>query len=163
MARGASPARGPPTVRGASKSRSEEGLAVSTLEQRLAAIKYVHESEGQASPTGHPQVSQVMQGIRNDDGRQEALPRTEAAPLVSSDLKQALGVLPGSGASPPQSETAKRARWLRGRRDRALLLVGFVTALRPRELTQVEKKHVARGVKGPKEGLIIYVPRSKAD
>ena len=104
-----------------------------------------------------------MQGIRNDTGRQEALPRVEAAPLVSSDLKQALEVLPGGGPAPPQSETAEHARWLRGRRDRALLLLGFATALRPRELVSIEKKHVARGAKGKSEGLIIHIPRSKAD
>jgi integrase len=156
-------ARARPTARGASAGRSDEGLAASTLEQRLAAIKYYHESEGRASPTDHPQVSRVMQGIRNDTGRQEALPRVEAAPLVSSDLRQALEVLPGGGPAPPQSETAEHARWLRGRRDRALLLLGFATALRPRELVSIEKKHVARGAKGKSEGLIIHIPRSKAD
>jgi integrase len=156
-------ARARPTGRGAPEERSEEGLATSTLKQRLAGIKHVHESSGHPSPTTHPQVSQVMQGIRNDTGRQEALPKTEAAPLVSSDLKQALQVLPGSGAQPPRSETAKRARWLRGLRDRALLLLGFATALRPRELTQVEKQHVTREVKGSNEGLIVHIPRSKAD
>ena len=156
-------ARARPTARGASKDRSSEGLAASTLEQRLAAIKYYHESEGRASPTDHPQVSRVMQGIRNDTGRQEALPRVEAAPLVSSDLRQALEVLPGEGAAPPQSETAAYAKWLRGRRDRALMLLGFATALRPRELVSIEKKHVARGVNGKKEGLIVHIPRSKAD
>jgi integrase len=160
-------ARARPTARGAPQNRSDEGLASSTLEQRLAAIKYYHESEGRASPTDHPQVSRVMQGIRNDTGRQEALPRVEAAPLVSSDLRQALEVLPGGGPAPPQSETAEHARWLRGRRDRALLLLGFATALRPRELVSIEKKHVARGATdrqvGKSEGLIIHIPRSKAD
>ena len=156
-------ARARPTGRGAPQDRSDEGLAASTLEQRLAAIKYYHELGGLASPTDHPQVSRVMQGIRNDSERQEALPRVEAAPLVSSDLKQALEVLPGGGPAPPQSETAAYAKWLRGRRDRALLLLGFATALRPRELVSIEKKHVARGVNGKKEGLIVHIPRSKAD
>ena len=128
------------------------------LEQRLAAIKYYHKSGGLASPTGHPQVAWVMQGIRNDTGCQEALPRTEAAPLVSSDLRQALEVLPGNGNAPPQSETVAYARWLRGRRDRALMLLGFATALRPRELTSTQKKHVARGAKGKSEGLIVHIP-----
>ena len=59
-----------------------------------------------------------------------------------SDLKQALEVLPGGGPAPPQSETAGYARWLRGRRDRALLLLGFATALRPRELISTQKKGV---------------------
>jgi len=172
LAVAANRARARPTARGAPAERSSEGLAASTLEQRLAAIKYYHESEGLASPTGHPQVSRVMQGIRNDTGRQEALPKTEAAPLVSSDLKQALEVLPGNGNVPPQSETAAYAKWLRGRRDRALLLLGFATALRPRELVSIEKKHVARGAtdrqvgsKGSPtmEGLIVHIPRSKAD
>lgn len=166
-------ARARPTGRGVPKDRSGEGLAASTLEQRLAAIKHHHESEGHASPTTHPQVSQVMQGIRNDEERQEALPKTEAAPLVSSDLKQVLEVLPGIGGAPPQSKTARRAKWLRGRRDRALLLLGFATALRPRELTQVKKNHVARVTRGSKgtpvkeglaeEGLIVHIPRSKSD
>ena len=92
--------RARPTARGASADRSDEGLAASTLEQRLAAIKCYHESEGRASPTDHLQVSCVMQGIRNDSDRREALPRVEAAPLVSSDLRQALEVLPGEGTTP---------------------------------------------------------------
>ena len=92
--------RARPTARGASADRSDEGLAASTLEQRLAAIKCYHESEGRASPTDHLQVSGVMQGIRNDSDRREALPRVEAAPLVSSDLRQALEVLPGEGTTP---------------------------------------------------------------
>jgi integrase len=165
-------ARARPTGRGAPKNRSDEGLAASTLKQRLAGIKYVHEAEGYASPTGHPQVARVMQGIRNDTQRQEALPRTEAAPLVSSDLKQALGTLPGGGPAPPQEETAERARWLRGLRNRALMLLGFATALRPRELVSIEKKHVARGAADRQvgsqgspttEGLVVHIPRSKAD
>jgi integrase len=44
-----------------------------------------------------------------------------------------------------------------------LLLLGFATALRPRELVSIEKKHVARGAKGKSEGLIVRIPRSKAD
>ena len=82
---------------------------------------------------------------------------------MSSDLKQALEVLPGEGAAPPQSETVAYAKWLRGRRDRALMLLGFATALRPRELVSIEKKHVARGAKGKSEGIIVHIPRLKAD
>ncbi|MCS3679246.1 integrase [Salinibacter ruber] len=156
-------ARSRPTARGAPKGRSSEGLAVSTLEQRLAAIKHYHESGGHASPTDHPQVSHVIRGIRNDEGRQEDIPRMEAAPLVSGGLKQALEVLPGGGPAPPQSETAEHARWLRGLRDRALLLLGFATALRPRELVSIERRHVAQENHGSKEGLIVHIPRSKTD
>ena len=161
------PARGPP---GGAPRRSAPARAW-TPRPSSSASPASSTSTSRAdvpSPTTHPQVSQVMQGIRNDTGRQEALPKTEAAPLVSSDLKQALQVLPGSGAQPPRSETAKRARWLRGLRDRALLLLGFATALRPRELVSIEKKHVAREASGTKggpaaEGLIVHIPRSKAD
>lgn len=152
-------ARARPTKRGASKARKDKGLAVSTLEQRLAAIKYVHESRGYRSPTGHAQVGQVLQGIRNDSARQAELPRIEAEPLVSSDLRAIFDVLPGTGAAPPKTETSTYSTWLRGLRDRALLLVGFASSLRPRELVSIHHTHVQR----EPDGLVIHVPRSKAD
>jgi len=43
------------------------------------------------------------------------------------------------------------------------MLLGFATALRPRELVSIEKKHVARGAKGKSEGIIVHIPRLKAD
>jgi integrase len=148
-----------PTERGAPPERADKGLAASTLEQRLAAIRYVHEANGHSSPTDHPQVSQVMQGIRNDAERQADLPKTEAEPLVSSDIREILDVLPGDGLPPPRSETRAYAQWLRGLRDRALILLGFASSLRPRELVAVSKRHVQR----EPEGLVVHIPRSKTD
>jgi hypothetical protein len=47
-------ARARPTGRGAPEERSGEGLAASTLKQRLAGIKHVHESSGCSLPDDPP-------------------------------------------------------------------------------------------------------------
>jgi hypothetical protein len=47
-------ARARPTGRGAPKERSGEGLDASTLKQRLAGIKHVHESSGCSLPDDPP-------------------------------------------------------------------------------------------------------------
>jgi hypothetical protein len=94
-------ARARPTGRGAPKERSGEGLAASTLKQRLAGIKRVHESSGYPSPTTHPQVSQVMQGIRNDTGCWGAL----YEPLPYIEHEQRLEEI-SDGEEAPDDKTA---------------------------------------------------------
>lgn len=46
--------------------------AISTLDHRLAAIAWVHETAGHLSPTGHVRVRELMAGIRRTHGRPAA-------------------------------------------------------------------------------------------
>lgn len=134
--------------------------AVSTLARHLAAIAAAHHQAGLPAPD-HPDLDRVWAGIRRTHGRP---PRKKRA-LVVEDLRRVLAKLPDS---------------LPGKRDRAVLLVGFAGALRRSELanlslsgpgvTYVRAEFVAGGLeihldrgKGDQEGrgAIVAIPYGK--
>jgi hypothetical protein len=93
-------------------------LAVATLALHLAAIAAAHKAAG-LPPPAHPDLDRVWAGIKRTHGRP---PRKKRA-LVVEDLRRALAKLPADS--------------LAGKRDRALLLVGFAGALRRSELAKL--------------------------
>jgi len=95
------------------------GLAVSTIEGRVAAVKAVHDKLDLPSPTTHPQARQFLRGLRRDAADRGERPVQKRA-LTASMLAQMLGALEG------------RADLVL--RDRAILLVGYATGLRRSEL-----------------------------
>lgn len=123
-------------------------LAVSTLARRLAAIKAAHRKAGHAEP-GSSELELVWSGIRRTRGR----PPRKKRGLGVADLEAVVAALPAT---------------LTGGRDRAVLLVGFASALRRSELA-------AMSLAGPgsagrqvvveilAEGLLIEVRRAKGD
>jgi len=118
----------------------EQTRKASTLTRRLAAISQVHQAAALPTPTGESVVRSVMAGIRRVHGTQP----TAKAALAPELLKRIIVGLPGT---------------LRGRRDRALLLVGFTGALRRSELVALRGEDVA--FEG--EGMIVTIRRSKTD
>jgi site-specific recombinase XerD len=116
------------------------GRKVSTLQRRLSAISQAHKAAGHPSPAQHPAVRAVWSGIRRTHGTAPA----RKAPLVTAQLRQAVA---GLGED------------LAGRRDRALLLLGFAGAFRRSELVALDVGDVAEAP----EGLIVTVRRSKTD
>ena len=112
----------------------------STISRRLAAIGQAHRTAGWPSPTEDPAVKAVWAGIRRVHGTAA----DGAAPLTIALLRRVVEALPDN---------------LGGVRDRALLLVGFASALRRSELValdvdDVEERH---------EGLVVRIRRSKTD
>lgn len=112
----------------------------STIARRLAAIGEAHRTAGWPSPTDDPTVKAVWAGIRRVHGTAS----DGSAPLTVSLLRRVVDALPDD---------------LAGRRDRALLLVGFAGALRRSELValdvaDLEERH---------EGLVLRIRRSKTD
>lgn len=81
----------------------------------------------------------------------------EARPLLTEDIKTMVDALPGEGKIPKGTEA--RASWLRGKRDRALILVGYTGALRRSEIASLRIENV----KDRPEGLLLTVPESKTD
>lgn len=120
--------------------------AVATLALHLSAIAAAHQAAG-SPPPAHPDLDRVWAGIKRTHGRP---PRKKRA-LVVEDLRRVLAKLPDS---------------LAGKRDRALLLVGFAAALRRSELailslpgpgaTTVRAEFVHAG-------LEIHLDRAKGD
>lgn len=115
-------------------------LMVSTLNRRIAAITAYHRLAGQGFDNKHPAVSAVMSGIRRQLGSR---PNAKTA-ILTEDLKTMIKALPDD---------------LRGKRDRAVLLIGFAGAFRRSELValDVEDCEFSRG------GVALTIRRSKTD
>lgn len=127
----------------ASAGRSPSRIAVV-----LAAVRAAHLAAGHADPGGHPQVRQVMAGVRRELGGRA---RPKAALVAISD---------GTAAAPLfQVIDAIGTQGLIDLRDRALLLVGFAAALRRSELARLEVADVERTPRG----LLLRVREGKGD
>jgi integrase len=94
-----------------------------------------------------------MQGIRREENRTP----DQAAPLLTDQIKDMVDALPGDGRQP--DGTAAGATWLRGLRDRALLLVGYAGALRRSEIAAIR----IRDLDMRPGGALVTILRSKGD
>lgn len=115
-------------------------LKPASLNRKAAAITHVHRKAGHESPSQSQLVRTVLAGIRRKLGTTQ----TRKAPALAEHLKAMLALLPDS---------------LRGKRDRALLLVGFAGAFRRSELVSVDVEDLELTT----EGVIITLRRSKTD
>jgi len=124
---------------------AEIDTSPSTLARRLAAIRLMHRWSGFESPFDTaPSFSAVYTGYkRRWANRQPAnTPQTAATESIIRTLADAW-----AGDS------------LMAKRNRALLLVGFDSALRRSELVGIDVEHLA----AHPEGLEVHIPHSKAD
>ena len=117
------------------------GYQPATLDRRLAAIKWMHETSGAESPTGHTAIRELMAGIRRTHSRR--VERVE--PLTTDMLAKVVAAI--------DLDTPA------GLRDKALLLVGFTGALRRSELAALTREQMRRA--GP--GYIIELIGTKDD
>ena len=129
------------------------GARVGTMSRRLSAIRFAHQIQNLPDPTEHARVLVVWEGIRRTHGA----PPEQAAPLMPPELFDVLDACPTQRVwkrrgRPPEPDLA-------GHRDRALLLVGFVAALRRSELAALRVDQV----NDHPNGLVLTVPRSKTN
>jgi integrase len=120
---------------------TNEGWKVSTLAQRMAAIRWAHEAASLESPTAAKLVRSTMKGIRRGQG---TAPNRKAPATVDR-----LAVMV-SYADPAT---------LKGLRDRALLLFGFASAMRRSELVAL----TVEDLEETERGLLVTLRRSKTD
>ena len=131
---------------------AEAGYKAATLQRRLSAIREAHRIARHTLDTGHPAVREVWRGIRGVIGTA----KTPKAPAVGADILAMLATLGDSTAD---------------RRDRALLLLGFASALRRSELVgldaapgQTPGDPAGYGwIEFCDEGIRIRLTRSKTD
>ena len=114
-------------------------LSNSTLSRRLVAIGHAHTAQGHANPTDALLVRATLKGIRRTVGTSV----TQAAALKYGDLLKMVCKLPG----------------LRGKRDSALLLFGFASAMRRSELVALN----VEDLQFCEQGVIANIRRSKTD
>jgi site-specific recombinase XerC len=119
---------------------ADRGLAVSSIGRRLAAIAFAHRDAGFESPTRHPVVLAVWEGVRRTIG---VAPIGKSA-IVTDQLRALVTPL---GSSPIDI------------RDRALLLVTFAGAFRRSEVVAFD----AVDARFVDDGLTLDLRRSKTD
>jgi len=112
----------------------------STIKRKMTAIAQRHETANYASPTKTSLVQGVWNGIQRTIGIKE----TGKEALWLPDLRQLVQVLPPS---------------LIGKRDHALLVIGWAGAFRRSELVALNMEDI----QFTQDGLIIQIEKSKTD
>ena len=129
------------------------GAKVGTMARRLSAMRFAFRMRGLPDPTGAARVVAVWEGIRRTHGA----PADQAAPLMPPELLDVLDACPVTKTWATPDRPAEPD--LAGARDKALLLVGFVGALRRSELVALDFEDV----NDHPQGLVVTIPRSKTN
>jgi integrase len=111
-----------------------------TIQRRIASISQAHQVAGFDTPTKAAEVQLVWQGIRRTKGTSQ----TEKSPLRAAQVRDIMEQIPDT---------------LAGKRDRALLLLGFFGGFRRSELAALE----VADVKWVEDGAEVTIRRSKTD
>lgn len=143
----------PATLTGYLTALAARGLKVGTLSRRLSAITFAHTVHDLPDPTTNARVLAVWEGIR----RTHTTPPVQALPLMPPQLYDVLDAQPTTRTW--ASATREPEPDLAGLRDRALLLIGFVTALRRSELAALDVDHLDEHPRG----LVATIGRSKTN
>lgn len=113
---------------------------VATISRRLASLAKAHRAIGVEDPTKAEIVKSTMRGIRRVVGTAQR----EAKPIMKEDLFQMLAQMDDSP---------------KGRRDKALLLLGFAGAFRRSELVGLD----VADIEHVRQGIVVALRRSKTD
>lgn len=130
----------PSTIRRYITYMADLGRSVSTIGRALTAIRQKHQKNEFPIPTISHDVVETWKGIRREKG---VRPK-KAKALMLPNLKTVIDHTP--------SHTL-------GRRDAALILVGWSAALRRSEIVALDREHI----EFVPEGMIITIERSKTD
>ena len=129
------------------------GAKVGTMSRRLSAIRFAHRLRDLPDPTENARVVAVWEGIR----RTHTTRPDQAKPLMPPQLWDVLDACPTTKTWKDKNRPAEPN--LAGLRDRALILVGFVAALRRSELVALDVTDLAEHP----NGLVIQLDRSKTN
>ena len=129
----------PATIAAYLAALADSGLKVSTISRRAAAIAYAHKLAGFEPPINES-VKAVMRGVRRKLGTAQKGKAPATAAIVAKLVKR----IPDT---------------LAGKRDKALILIGFAAALRRSELVALTLADVERAP----DGIVLHISRSKTD
>jgi len=119
-------------------------LKWNSLERRLTAITKIHQYKGYEFSRKDPAIKRTLGGIRRVLSKEQThrIIENRKSPVLMEDIRKMVDALPDT---------------LSGKRDRALLLIGFSGALRRSELANIHKEHL----QFLNEGLVVLIPWSK--
>ena len=138
----------PPTVGLYLTHLATNGRTTSTMEQALAALAFAHRQAGEGFDTKHPAIANTFAGIKRTIGTAPV----GKLPLVADDIRGMLATVPASTIA--------------GLRDRALILLGFASALRRSELMGLDAGRIGSGtgyIELTSQGILVHLVRSKTD
>ena len=115
---------------------------VATLARHLATISKAHQVAGVANPCRETKVRDTMSGLRKTYGVKQA----EAPGLLADSLRITLSHIPDD---------------LSGKRDRALLVVGFLAGLRRSEIAGLTWGDI--DTESEHDGVVLTLAKSKTD
>jgi site-specific recombinase XerD len=130
----------PGTVAAYLAGLADQGRKVSTIQIHAAAIGHAHRLSGLASPLSDEGVKATLRGIRRTIGVAAQGKRPLTAELIAKVLRK----LPDT---------------LAGKRDRALIALGFAAALRRSEIVGLTIGQIERTPKG----LFVHLGKTKTD
>ena len=130
----------PATLAAYAASLADAGRKYSTIRRRVAAIAYAHKLKGHTPPDQAEAVKTVLRGIR----RRIGVAVVRKAPAVAQTVAAMVRKLPDTIA---------------GKRDRAILVIGFAAALRRSELVDLK----VNDLEFTAEGVIVHLLWSKTD
>lgn len=119
---------------------ANSGAKYATVSRRAAAINFAHISAGMDTPTKSHLVSGALKGIRRTVG----IAPVKKAPATAKKLQEMVRYCPAT---------------LQGKRDKAILLMGFAGAFRRSELVALQVADVAVEASGMK----VTIRKSKTD
>jgi site-specific recombinase XerD len=131
---------GPGVVAAYLSDLAHTGRKASTIARAAASIGYHHKIAGHEPPTSSEGVKAVMRGIRRTIGTARTQKSPATADIVGAMLEACTDTLAGI-------------------RDRALIAVGFATAMRRSELCALELADLVP----VEDGFRILIRRSKGD
>lgn len=120
---------------------ADDGKRVPTIARKLAAIRFFHRGAGHDNPTDNAGVGAILKGIRRTVG---VAPR-QKAPATADVIHAILAHVPRDT--------------LQGKRDRALILLGFAGAFRRSELVAIKVEELTFN----EQGVDVFLSRSKTD
>jgi site-specific recombinase XerD len=130
----------PETVAAFLAAEAEAGVRPSTLGRRVAAIRYAHKLASLATPTDAEGVKATLRGIRRAVGAA----KVRKAPALAERVRAMIAASPDT---------------LAGKRDRALILLGFAGAFRRSELVALDVADIEETA----AGLRVIIRQSKTD
>lgn len=122
-------------------SEAMRGISASIIARRVATIRYAHLLAEHETPTESEAVKSVMRGIRKSIGTEQV----KKAPATADIIEKMLNQCPSDA--------------LRGKRDRALLALGFAGAFRRSELVALQMADLTETT----DGFRVTIRHSKTD
>jgi site-specific recombinase XerD len=130
----------PETIAAYLTAMADQGLKSGSIQRRVSAIAANHMASGYESPTGRAAVTLTLAGIRRLIGTHQE----GKSPVLTSDIAAMVATLPHT---------------LIGKRNRAMILLGYAGALRRSELVTLD----AEDLTFTTDGIRLAIRKSKTD